>query len=850
MLNRAELTHPEDLFLPLNQRKQGGVYFVRVDGYSVKIADWIWKVHEAAAARGVVIENQISNPDDMQLRYFSDTLGTDFRLDQAFIQTALDKWMPRMSPAKRSEFAAAMTETLAELKRAGKNDNILKNIYIKMMCWLYYRFERLAPFLGTDDAPKILFESRGLTNHEMIFLRMLSGMGADIVLLEPEGEQAYLKQDPESKWSQKHPELEGGPFPPDFSIKALRKKKQEEARQRAAQRNPAVPGAGPGARPGQPPVNRPNPMPAPGRVPPAPPAGRPNPVPPGNRPAPPSAAPPHAAPIRGAGPSRPGVPSPTLPGMTRISLEERFPQPARTCCTNAWMQKAEMEQILEAPVTRGADPKLFYNAFIRLAGARDRLTYPNELYQFYQTLLANKRRVVIVDGPIPEAQPEELNKIRRRNYRSPEELIVDLAGNLPSAANVDLQRLIQQAFVRGMKEEAKAETNLNRLTVTAVILLCWIRRYQSDIFQGWKETDVPVFIKMGGCQGRTETAYLRFLSQLPVDVLILAPNLNQPCELKSDRLLDLVYEESLPLETFPKQSGNLQMMSAAASAEQDLTSMLYGGDSGLYRNKQYVQAETITLRTTYDEIFILWDQELKYRPNFSTTDKVANIPVIFAKISGVEGGKIGPYWQKVKLLTEPQEALVFKQFPLTAGQGGNPFQALAVKSIRNERLKRDVIRNDRHYPFALIREEMQEHMLDKLQQMLDQRLIKGTFVNGTEYTVLSTVLNMKKELIRLIQGFDFTKKNPKLVVIHTGDQQATLEDAILLVYLNKIGFDVVLCVPTGFQTIERFMNDNYLVEHQIGDYLYDQVIPDFSTLQTGKGHSWLENIKNNIRRGR
>ena len=837
MQGRAELTELKDFFLPLSQRSAGGVYFVRVVGYSTRIADWIWQVHEAAAARGGIVENQISNPDEMQLRYYGDTLGTEFRADRAFISAALRKWMPRMSPAKQEEFAAALTDTLMDLRRAGKNDHILKNIYIKMMCWLYYRFERLAPFLGTDDAPKILYENRGLTNHELIFLRMLSGMGADIAMLEPEGDQAYRKLDPESKWSQIPRELEGGPFPPDFSLRTFRKQKQQERQQQMARRPsaPSAPGGNPGPRPGQPTVNRANP------------------VPPGSRPGQPSR--PGMAPAQRTSVSpalaRPGVPAQPSTGPVRpISLEERFPRPARTCCTNAWMQQADMEQILTPPITRGEDPKLFYNVFLRMTGVRDRLTYPSELYQFYQTLLVNKRRVVIVDGKIPEAQPEELSKIRRRNYRSAEELIVDLAGNLPSAASVELQRLIQQAFVRVMKEEARAEGNLNRLTVTAVILLCWIRRYQSELFQGWKETDIPVWIKMGGCQGRTEAAYLRWLSLLPADVLILAPNLNQPCELKSDRLLELTFGESLPMDAFPKQSGNLQMMSAAAHAEQDLTTILYGGDSGLYRNKQYVQAETITLRTTYDEIFILWDQELKYRPNFSTTDRVANIPVIFAKISGVEEGKILPYWQKIKLLTEPNNALVFRQFPIPAAGGGNPFQALAVKSIRNERLKKDVIRSDRHYPFALIREEMQEHMLDKIQQMLDQRLIRGTFVNGTEYTVLSTVLNMKKELIRLIQGFDFTKKNPKVVVIHTRDQQATLEDAILLVFLNKIGFDVALCVPTGFQTIEPFLSENYLVEHQIGEYLYDQAIPDFSALQAVKGPSWLENIKNNLRRGR
>ena len=105
---------------------------------------------------------------------------------------------------------------------------------------------------------------------------------------------------------------------------------------------------------------------------------------------------------------------------------------------------------------------------------------------------------------------------------------------------------------------------------------------------------------------------------------------------------------------------------------------------------------------------------------------------------------------------------------------------------------------------------------------------------------------MKKELVRLIQGFDFTKKNPKLVVIHTRDQSPSLEDAILLTFLNKLGFDIVLFVPTGYQTIERYLNDNFPVEHQIGEYVYDLSVPDFHSLPTVKGHKWLNNM---LRRG-
>ena len=85
--------------------------------------------------------------------------------------------------------------------------------------------------------------------------------------------------------------------------------------------------------------------------------------------------------------------------------------------------------------------------------------------------------------------------------------------------------------------------------------------------------------------------------------------------------------------------------------------MLYT-DSGIYRNRQFSRADAITLQTTYDEVFILWGQELKYRANFSTVNQVVNMPVVYAKVSGVEDGKVEAYWQKIKLLLGDDTMLI------------------------------------------------------------------------------------------------------------------------------------------------------------------------------------------------
>lgn len=65
------------------------------------------------------------------------------------------------------------------------------------------------------------------------------------------------------------------------------------------------------------------------------------------------------------------------------------------------------------------------------------------------------------------------------------------------------------------------------------------------------------------------------------------------------------------------------------------------------------------------------------------------------------------------------------------------------------------------YQYGFLRESAQEYLLDKLQQLIQQKIISGTMENGTEYTIISIALNIDKKILRLIQGFDFTKEKSK-----------------------------------------------------------------------------------------
>jgi len=719
---RNKIQDPDDFFMGLSKRPEKRAYFSVFDEALDETCKFLYQYFDTARRTGVVIEGKIANPTEGNLAYYSEMMGTDFQMSLDFISSSLKKWLPRMRTSQQESVARSIYDTLEYLRKSGKTENMLKNAYIKFMCWLYYKFERVVGRLGEEEVPKILYHG-DIGSYERMLMDILWGAGCDIVLL-----------------------------PAAFPLgQVLEEAERAERRKRAIGEPPGISG-----------------------------------------------------------------------------------------CTNEWAAGKGLDDFLTAPAARGDKEDLFYNCYCRINGVEDKLTYVNELYQFFRSLQGEKRHVVVLNGALPKPSPDEVMKVRRGNYRSLEQMLSELAANIQYPASQKLRGLLVNAFAETVMGEWKAAPeNLNRILNKAVYLVCWIKRYQDQLFKNWRLPEIGCLIYLGGCRDKNEAMFMKFLSRIPVDVLILCPDLNKRCCLEDPLLSEVNYETSMVLDRFPEEGGGASLGTAAYHAERELDSLLYN-DSVLFRDRQFAKADSITLKTMDREIKILWESELKFRPGFCAQDGAVSMPVIFAKMSGVKDRKTADYWTSIKQLMTP-ETLVVDQVPFICPAAKNPMKVYATEFFKNGKLRRNRIKSHASYPYGFLREEMQEHILDKLELLIAQKLIRGTFENGTEYTIVSVVLNLPKEVTRLIQQFDFTKKNPKLVYIAASETLLTLEDSIYTAFLNLVGFDILIFVPTGYN-IEQYFNRKLMEEHQIGDYMYDLEIPDWERIPSAIRTSWRDKI--------
>ncbi len=423
MFTHKQIKHLDDFFVEKNSRPDKGVYFYRINGYTDEIGQFIQKYYEAARKTGVIIEGKIPNPDEKNLAYYQEIMGMDFQMNLEFLSQSLKKWLPRMNDYQRGNVARSIYETLDTLRKAGKNENMLKNAYIKFMCWLYYKFERIVNVLGENNIPKILYEGE-ISSYELLLITVLSKAGCDVVLLQYHGDAKYLSLDKDNSKSDNLVLPGMKEFPPDFNLKWIRTQIQNT-----------------------------------------------------------------------------------------INNERLYgTKPQTINCTNAWIEGKGLSDFKKSITARGTDSNLFYNCFCRINGVEDKTSYANELYQFQMELKNNNRHVVVVDNGISPPDMEEIAAIRRRNYTRQDEMLMDLSSNIQYSSNVELQRLMIKAFLDVMLLEAKLpDKNLNKLTNKAVYMVCWLKRYQKELFSDWKTPDIGCFIHMGPCQNENEALFLKIL---------------------------------------------------------------------------------------------------------------------------------------------------------------------------------------------------------------------------------------------------------------------------------------------------------------------------------------------------
>ncbi len=355
-------------------------------------------------------------------------------------------------------------------------------------------------------------------------------------------------------------------------------------------------------------------------------------------------------------------------------------------------------------------------------------------------------------------------------------------------------------------------------------LLYWFEKYalqalDSYDFQGHN----PKMLFYGDIK-RDEIFFLIFLSRLGFDILYFNPFSDcgfdeiDPGHKYSTRL---EFNEKCLVEPFPKAERVVTVETFAFQAERSMETIMVENYNFIkpWQFENY-EVKSVTLKTTYEEMLTLWGTEAKSRAGFRVVSNTVYIPNIFAKINGTDA-KLQVYWTNMlKLLKEKSEFAIFID--------KMPFAKQAVKSFdyrilvnTNGLFDKEKVKNCSDYTLAYLKASIQDMILEKANELIQKDFFTFNMDVNIKTKVLATLLNLDKEILRMLHKFDYPFTAPKVLIYHNTASTFSAEDYITIAFLDSVGFDIAIFTPAGYSSIENGIKRNLFDVHKLEEIVFD-----------------------------
>lgn len=461
-----------------------------------------------------------------------------------------------------------------------------------------------------------------------------------------------------------------------------------------------------------------------------------------------------------------------------------------------------------------------------LIGFDEETVYTNMLVKFKEGFAGLKKQLIFIEKPLENPNADEVRALGSVPRTSTSEMIDALAMQITLSGDATRTALARKTLVELLNE-------LNTGNQTVVLnygnkLITWLYRCTQARKYAVRYEDIPVILYYGDIS-QSEMYFLNFMSRCGFDTVYISPNkTNSAIAIDKNiggRMQIFELPQSKESGSYPNKAIKMKVATVAYSAERDLDTMLYGGDTGIYRSFQFPNSQSVTLKTTFEEIAILWKQEARFRTGFTTAGNLVSVPNIFAKISGVENGNLNNYWEDIRRKLTPETML----YVMTKQPEEPPRVDLSVyrQFYRNgqydlERLKASTLNK-----FSYLPDRIQDMLFYKLQETASSGFLK---LEGDE--LMCSVLHFgldhhTKRTLQMIQQFDFTRTIPKIVCIDAVENTFTQWECINFVLYNLIGFDILIYTPTGYKNLETYVSSDAFEEHIMNQFLYDVEVPKF-----------------------
>ncbi len=366
-------------------------------------------------------------------------------------------------------------------------------------------------------------------------------------------------------------------------------------------------------------------------------------------------------------------------------------------------------------------------------------------------------------------------------------------------------------------------------------LVFWINLYLEPILQAFDFAGTTPKILYYGTISKREAYFLYFFGFIGGDVIYLNSNAKCPfTEIDPENKLSshTTATRFLPLKPFPTERKHNIIKTEAFVAGEELRETLHSEDSMFYRPWQLInyKIRSLTLRSTYEEIAILAQEQSIMRNGWEVGHGEVTIPNFFAKILGVHDD-INRYYQEINDLRKLPKTQFFESLPIC-----KPVTRL-LKSEYYSVSKRGVIDiehllNATFWPYNHLQIHVQRLIANCINDFCQLKGIKRQRKYGVDeqkIVIFTTMLSLDSQLLQLIQMFDYPRQIPKCIIYNNETSgELIFEDSVLIYFFSKVGMDVLVYNPAGHNDIEIYIDESAYNIHHLSNVAFDLPLKSIS----------------------
>jgi hypothetical protein len=400
---------------------------------------------------------------------------------------------------------------------------------------------------------------------------------------------------------------------------------------------------------------------------------------------------------------------------------------------------------------------------------------------------------------------------------------------LLKSENPALHRKIREAMINTLElfsQKEKDGLKNSELRRVLVDIVKWsFNHLESPLSNADPQREMPKFLWYGDFK-KSHQYFVYFLIKLGCDVIIFHPEgKDLLAEMDIEPIFIHHFPNNMPAEPFPTEK-RTRKTTVAYRASKEIETILNQEGSGLYKPWQFRDyvPSAITLKTTYDELFILSKEMAMIRPDFAVDHGQVRIPALFAKIQGVSKNR-KEYWDRIQALTKLENSLLIRTFPFTIPPSSD-FRFHYRNALgKDGLLNPEKIIMAHYWPYANLPDGLQKGIANVVRNICDNPGMKPLAQESQEELrvyLFSQAMIIPKSIIHLLERFDYSQSVPKLILFNNemhGNVQRS--DAAVLLMLNYFGIDIIVYNPPGHNDIENYLDTNLFDTHWLEDVVFE-----------------------------